>query len=56
MDRTSAKRAVSSAGIGATTARFLVFYSKVVHFPADAYDWRGTCKPIAHDENGYRGE
>ena len=36
------------------SVRFLVFHSKVVHFPVDAYDWRGTCKPIAHDENGYR--
>jgi hypothetical protein len=51
---TSARRLMSSTGIGAIPVGFLVFHSKVVHFPVDAYDWRGTCKPIAHDENGYR--
>jgi len=31
-----------------------VFRFKVVYFLAGGVGWRGTCKPIAHDENGYR--
>jgi hypothetical protein len=27
---------------------------KVPYFLAAGVGWRGTCKPIAHDENGYR--
>src|ERR1700694_2056634 len=38
---------VSSTAIGIFLARFVVFHSKVMHFPVDAYDWRGPCKPIA---------
>jgi hypothetical protein len=38
---------MSSTGIGVIPAPFVQFHSKVVHFPVDAYDWRGTCKPIA---------
>jgi hypothetical protein len=33
--------------MGVIPARFLVFLSKVVHFSADAYDWRGTCNRSA---------
>ena len=34
--------------------RIPVFRFKVVYFLAGGVGWRGTCKPIALDENGYR--
>jgi hypothetical protein len=36
------------------SARIPVFRFKVAYFLVGGVGWRGTCKPIAHDENGYR--
>ena len=53
--RNDGQRTVSSTGIGVNPARFVVFHSKVVHFPVDAYDWRGTCKPISPRLGAFNG-
>jgi hypothetical protein len=39
---------------GRIPVRIPAFRFKVVYFLAGGVGWRGTCKPIAHDENGYR--
>jgi hypothetical protein len=41
--------------MGLFLGRFPVFYSKAENFPTDIHGWRGTCKPIAPNKNGYRG-